>query len=214
MADIFREVDEDVRRERFEKLWKAYGKYILAAVALVVLAAVATVAWQGYIKSRREATGERFAQALTQARTGAAGDAATAFEQIAAGTRGGYRALAILQEAAAYIRAGEQAKAVSAYDRLAADGDVDKVLRDLGALLAALHSMDSGREDDVRRRLELLAREGSTWRYSARELLALLTLRGGDSARAKEQFLTLTDDLSAPPGIRARASELLRALGG
>ena len=32
MSDIFREVEEDVRRERFEKLWKAYGNYAIAAL--------------------------------------------------------------------------------------------------------------------------------------------------------------------------------------
>ncbi|MBV9138099.1 MAG: hypothetical protein JO357_13665, partial [Hyphomicrobiales bacterium] len=39
MSDIFREVDEDVRRDRFERIWKQYGNLIVAA-ALVVVAAV------------------------------------------------------------------------------------------------------------------------------------------------------------------------------
>ena len=35
MSDIFREVEEDVRRERFQKLWKAYGSYAIAALVLL-----------------------------------------------------------------------------------------------------------------------------------------------------------------------------------
>ncbi|MEI9929239.1 MAG: hypothetical protein WDM89_01380 [Rhizomicrobium sp.] len=38
MSDIFHEVEEDVRRERFEKLWKQYGDYAVAALAVVILA--------------------------------------------------------------------------------------------------------------------------------------------------------------------------------
>ena len=36
MSDIFREVEEDVRRERLEKLWKAYGNYVIAAAGAAV----------------------------------------------------------------------------------------------------------------------------------------------------------------------------------
>ena len=38
MSDIFQEVEEDVRRERYEQIWKQYGNYILAAAGVVVLA--------------------------------------------------------------------------------------------------------------------------------------------------------------------------------
>lgn len=36
MSDIFQEVEEDVRRERYEKLWKKYGNYIIALAVLIV----------------------------------------------------------------------------------------------------------------------------------------------------------------------------------
>ena len=41
MADIFQEVDEEVRREQFKKLWQRYGNYIIAACILIVVAAAA-----------------------------------------------------------------------------------------------------------------------------------------------------------------------------
>ena len=44
MADIFQEIDEDLRRERAGKLWQKYGKYVIAAAALIVLA---VAAWRG-----------------------------------------------------------------------------------------------------------------------------------------------------------------------
>ena len=37
MGDIFREIDEELRQERFEKLWQSYGKYIIAAIVAVVV---------------------------------------------------------------------------------------------------------------------------------------------------------------------------------
>ncbi len=45
MADIFHEVDEEVRRERLQKLWDRYSIYIIAAAVLIV---AGIGAWRGY----------------------------------------------------------------------------------------------------------------------------------------------------------------------
>ena len=45
MSDIFDEVDEDVRRERFTKLWERYGNLVIALAVLVVLG---VAGWRGY----------------------------------------------------------------------------------------------------------------------------------------------------------------------
>jgi hypothetical protein len=45
MSDIFREVDEDVRRDQAAEFWKKYQTYIIAVVILVLLA---TGAWRFY----------------------------------------------------------------------------------------------------------------------------------------------------------------------
>jgi len=38
VADIFNEVDEDVRKDKSLALWKAYGKYVIGAEGLIVVA--------------------------------------------------------------------------------------------------------------------------------------------------------------------------------
>ena len=45
MSDIFREVDEEVRREKLQQLWERHGNLIVAAALLVVLA---VGGWRGY----------------------------------------------------------------------------------------------------------------------------------------------------------------------
>ena len=67
MADIFQEVDEEVRREQLKKLWARYGNYIVAACVVVVLA---VGGWRGYEwwQSKRAAeSGAAFEQAVTLA---------------------------------------------------------------------------------------------------------------------------------------------------
>ena len=37
MANIFNEVDEDIRKERYKKLWSRYGKYLIGLVISIIL---------------------------------------------------------------------------------------------------------------------------------------------------------------------------------
>ncbi len=73
--------------------------------------------------------------------------------------------------------------------------------------------IDDGNPETLMSRLEPLAADGNPWRYTARELQAVLALRSGDTARARELFTRLADDMDAPDSLRTRATEMLRALG-
>ena len=37
MANIFNEVDEDIRKERYKKLWSSYGKYLIGLIISIIL---------------------------------------------------------------------------------------------------------------------------------------------------------------------------------
>ncbi len=214
MSDVFREVDEDIRKEQYGKLWKTYGRYLIAAVALIVLGTVAGVGWTAYQKSVRDDRGDRFAAALALAQGGSSGQAAASFAELADDAGGGVGALARLQQAAALIEAGDAEAAIAAYDTLADDGSADRLLRDLARLLAVMHSLDRASTGELTDRLEPLIRDDNAYRYSARELQALVFYRTGDVAGALNQLRALSDDPEAPPGLRRRAAEMITALGG
>jgi hypothetical protein len=214
VAEIFREVDEDVRRARYEKLWKAYGKYIVGAAVGIVVATVAVVGWRQYQLGQREAEGERFAAALALAAEGRSADAANAFTELAGEAGRGYRVLARFQAAAALKDSGAADRAVAIYDQIAAEGGAGATLRDLAALLAVQTLFDQASASELEQRLERLLGDDNPWRYSARELAALVALKSGDTSAAREGFAALADDAGAPAGLRARATEMLAAIGG
>lgn len=213
MADIFQEVEEDVRKERYAKLWKRYGKYAIAIAVAVVLATAGVVAWKDYQRGQREIEGDRFVTALTLAREGKSAEAIDAFARLAADAGAGYRALAGIQMGAALLAQGDAAGAAASFDRVAGDSGADRSLRDFAALLAVQALIDEAPIDDLGRRLAPLLRPDNPWHYSARELNAVLALRAGDRDAARERFTALVDDPSAPQGVRARAAEMLVALG-
>jgi hypothetical protein len=210
LTDIFHEVDEEVRRERLQKLWDRYSIYIIG-LAVLIVAGIA--AWRGYdwwIAKQAAAAGAQFEQALTLSEQGKHTEAEQAFAKIAAEAPAGYRALARLR-AAAELAQTKPADAVKAYDQMAADGSLDQPLQDLAALRAAMLLADSAPLAEMEKRLAPLIEPGRSFRASARELLALSAWQNHDVAAARKYIDMLTADAETPPGARARA-EVLSAL--
>lgn len=213
MADVFNEVDEELRREHYQKLWKKYGKYVITLAAVIVLGTAGSVGWKEYRIATRESESTRFMTAVQLIESGEQVKGAAALAALAEDAGAGYRALARLRQAAALRQIGNHSVALSVYDRLASDGGVDQHLRDLARLLGAQALLELGTANDqVATRLGPLLKDDNPWRHSARELRGALALQEGDLETAKREFTSLADDLSAPPGIRARAAELLAAV--
>ena len=215
MADIFQEVDEEVRREQLKKLWQRYGNYIIAG-CVVVVAAVG--AWRGYdwwqTKKAAEA-GAAFEQAVSLAEAGKSQEAEAAFAKLAIDGTAGYRVLARLREAAELAQTDRKA-AVKAYDEIAADSGVGKVIEDLAALRAGFLLVDTTPYGELRARLEPLTAPDRVFRHSARELLALSAWKDRDIGAARHWTDMITADPQTPPGARSRAevlSELIAASG-
>ena len=210
VSDVFREVDEEVRREQLKKLWERYGHY---AVALAVLLVAAVAAWRGYgwweAKKAAEA-GAAFESAIALSDAGKHAEAEAAFAKIAADGSSGYRPLARVREATELAQTDPKA-AVGVYEKISNDSAASLVLRDLAALRAGALQIDAANYPDALRLLEPLTAPDRTFRHTARELLALAAWRQGDAPGTKRWFDMLATDPLTPTATRTRA-EMLMAL--
>jgi len=210
VADIFHEVDEEVRRDQLKKLWDRYSIHLIA-LAILIVAAIGS--WRGYEwwQEKQAATaGAAFESALTLSEAGKHAEAEAAFAKIATEAPAGYRALARFR-AASELAQVKPADAAKAYDELAADGSLGATLQDLAAVRAGLLMVDNAPLADMRHRLDPLTEPGRSFRHSARELLALSAWRSHDFTAARRYIDMIATDAETPPGTRARA-ELLSAL--
>jgi hypothetical protein len=210
LADIFHEVDEEVRRERLQKLWERYSIYLIGLAVLIVAAIAAWRAYDWWAVKQAAAAGAQFEQALSLSEQGKHADAEQAFAKIATEAPVGYRALARLR-AAAELAQDKPADAVKAYDRIAADGALGQTLQDLASLRAGMLLVDTAPLADMRTRLGPLTEPGRSFRAGARELLALSAWHNHDADAARKYIDMITADAETPPGVRARA-EVLAAL--
>lgn len=215
MGDIFREIDEELRQEHYAKLWQTYGKYVIAAAVVLVLGVGGYRGWDYYLTSQRQADSTRFAQAEKLLRDGKSADAAAIFAAMTEESTGGYAMLARFRQAGARAAAGDAAGAVAVYDAIASDDGVDQSMREAAVVLAVMHSIDQSGADRAAlvERLQPLVRDKGPWRYSALELLGLLALQSGDTAKARAHFTRIADDVDAPNGIKGRAAEIIVVIG-
>lgn len=214
MTDIIREVDEELRRENWEKLWKSYGKYVIAAAVGIVLATSAVVGWREFSQYRNRQAGDAFAEIVARTEAEIAPSVAAAdLARYAETAPDGYAMLARFREARLLALDGDKAAALAVYDGLATDSDVEPLFQDLARLFAVRLQIGEADAGTLTAQLEPLTAEDNAWRYSARELKAIIALKAGDKEAARAAYTQLADDLIAPQQLRARASEMLRAIG-
>ena len=211
MSDIFREIDEELRRDNLLKLWSRYGRYIIAIAVFALVVAGGIVAWRDHQLSERRAQSTRYAAALTLARDGKEADAVKVFAAIA-DEGGGYAILASFEEAALLAKSGDREAAAAAYDRIAAASELDSNLRGLAVLLSVMQRMPDADPHTTIDRLAPLTASDNPWRPSAIELTALARLKSGDKTGALDLFKSLADDPETPQSLRARAAEMTVAL--
>ncbi|HYC16898.1 MAG TPA: tetratricopeptide repeat protein [Pseudolabrys sp.] len=207
MADIFHEVDEEVRREQLKKLWDRYSIYLIALAVLIV---AGIGAWRGYeywVAKRAAAAGTAFEAAVALSADGKYAEAESAFAKVATEAPEGYRVLARMRTAGALAQI-KPADAVKAYDELSADASLGTIWQDLAAIRAGLLLVDTAPLADMRRRLDPLAEPARSFRHTARELLALSAWRNHDLSAAKRYLDMIATDADSPLGTRARADVL------
>ncbi len=201
------EVDEELRRDQLNALWKTYGKYIVGGAVGIVLAVAGNEIYTSQVKSGQESSSTVFDAAQTASSTDGA-DAASIWQEAIPALSGGYASLAQLRVAQAQAKIGDIDAAIAAYDSLATSGETDVVLVDFAKLMAALLVAEKKADlDGARVRLTSIAQKGMPWYYSALEQIAFIDMQQGQSEAAHDKFLRLAGDSETPQSISNRAAQ-------
>lgn len=203
MTDIFREVEEEVRRERFEQLWKKYGDYVIAGAALIVIAAAGIQLWRVYEHREQVKAAATYAAAGQMMDAGAASAAATTYGKLAQTAPGGYAQLALLQKANALYAAGNVSEAVETYKQVAAKGD--PLLAPVARIRAAWATVETAPRSDIDALLKPLLDPASPWRPMAQEIIAYSDYKSEATTKALAEFRAISKDPNAPPAVRRRS---------
>ena len=215
MGDIFREIDEELRQERFERLWQRYGKVVIGAAVAIIVAVGGFKAFQHYQIKQRETHSAQYESALKFVAAGKSTEAEALFSDLSEGAGRGYAVLSLFQQAAIKADAGDVLSAVKLYDQIIADNAVAESLREAAIIFSVSRQLDFGgiAHNNLENSLKPLIREKGPWRHSALELRGLLALQTGDLSSSRKIFAEISDDPEASSNMRTRASQILAVMG-
>lgn len=205
---LMTEIEDDLREEEISKLWKRYGKYVIAVVVLIVAGVTGWQLWRQQHEAQVRALTLQYESASKLIREGKYDEAITAYAVVAKDHGEGLAALAQLQQAALYLEKNDVSGALATYKALESDGRADPLFRDLATIFYVLHGMDTLNPLELEAKLKPLLDPANEFTHSAQELTAVLAGKQGDYARAAKLADELAADAKAPEGVRQRAQEL------
>jgi hypothetical protein len=206
---LIREVDEEVRQDEYQKLWKKHGNKIIGVAIAVVLAVAGYEGWKYYQKSQAEQASIVYFDAVQKANDGKHDDALAA---IAAVKHAGFSQIATLREAAVLADKGETEKAIATYDAFIANAANDAVLVDLARIRQGYLMVDTKSPDELLTKLGKFDKEGNAWRHAAREIFGLAAYRVKDFAMADRYMNAIFADPDAPQSLKQRAQVMVQLI--
>ncbi|WFR94261.1 tetratricopeptide repeat protein [Rhizobium tumorigenes] len=206
---FIREVNEELRSDRMQFVWRRFGRLIIGFAVLVVIGTAGYVGYRYWATHQAGDNGDKFLAALALADQNKTDDALAALAAIEKDGKGAYPLLASMRAASLQAQKGDTSGAVAAFTAISKQSGVPSVIADAARLRAAFLLVDTGTYQQVSALAEEMAVPASAFRHSAREVLGLSAYKAGDFAKARQWFQAIVSDQQSPRNIANRAQMML-----
>lgn len=205
MADVFEEVEEQIRSDRYKALALKALPWVAGVLALALLVAGGIWGWQEYRNRAHAEASEQYAQAIEAFNSGRRDEAIKLWTEVGQSSSAAYKSLALQHLGGLKLADNKTAEAVKLFDE-AAEAAPTPVLGDVARLKSAFALLDTAPYKDMEARLTPLIEDGRPYRAQAREALAFSKLMAGDMAGARGDFVVISLMADASDGARQRAA--------
>ena len=213
-GDAFiREVDDNLRRDRTIDMARAYGKYAVGAMLLVLAAIGGWLYWQDHQAKQAAVDSETLSATLDDVGNGSLATAPQRLQALSTADSAAIRASALFTRAALALRQGDRPAASKIYGSIAGDDKLARPWRDMATVRGVATDYDTLKPDQVIIRLADLAKPGNPFFGSAGEMTATALIAKGDKADAGRMFASMAADRTVPDTIRSRAVAIAGTLG-
>lgn len=199
MSELLREIEEDIRRERLQKLWQSFGKTMVRISIAVVIGTIVAVAWQHHKQGVATEKTATLLKSVNQQRVGDIKGALATLDEVIAAGASPYAGLALLQKARLEAQEKNPQGEADAYKKLAAAGpEYGEAFVSLARLASPEASTETVKSDP--------------FYFSQSELEAWERMKSGKTQETADSWMNVRDDAEAPRSLRARAGALAEYL--
>lgn len=210
-VSFVREVDEELRRDQMNKLWKRFGLPLSIAGAILVAGTAGYIWWKNDVLKQNIQASNTLATILGQYNTD--DKAKQNGAEIAVKLKEAAPNLPDQQAALARLYAvGIDPNNAAELEKIRASSKLSPLYKELAHLINLQTRMDKDDPAVLQKELAPLMQETSPWRYSAREMSALLSMKQKDYQAARTLLLGLKSDANTSAAMTARVNALLASL--
>jgi hypothetical protein len=210
--ELIHEVEEQLKWERLEKIWKDYGTFIVAGFLAIILGVGGYAYWNHSVLQKQYELSEKYTTALNLSQDGKKQEALDILKTIS-DDASGYGMLANFLSAATLLENPEtKPQAVAIYRDIINKRVVDYRYRNLAIIFLVQAEIDTGDAAELTALLKETEVGTNMWPDTTAELSALLAIKSGNFDSARLILQELKDSKSASQGSVQRAKALLQTL--
>ena len=210
--EFIREVDEELQEEKYAKIWRKIGPYVVSLAIGIVLFTSGVVFWNNYTEDKKQKLGDDFTAAVELIKEEDFDTALIALERITDKASDGYVTIAKMKKASILIQKKQILEGLEIYEDLEKTA-FDQSFKDMSTILFVLNAIDHKPSDILLDKIERLT-ENSSWKYSALELKGFILLNDKKFSESKKIFNTIIEMGNAPTTLASRARDMVDFLEG
>lgn len=215
--EFLEEVEQDIRHEKYIKLWHKYGRYFTGALVGILAITAGMNVYHHYETKQRLEAAQKFADVEQLVARGQVEQALTVLASMGEESTKTYPVLAQFSRAALLKHKGgadNLAKAAEIYQALSQNHKADASWRDLAKVLYVYVEIERGQVayPDLVKQLEPLEAENAPWQALALETEGMLHYKNGEKTKASEIFVKLAQDKNTAEGIMIRSQLMAQIL--
>ena len=213
MSDVFQEVDEELREEKYKSIWRKFRYYVIGGLILFILVIAANAFWKDYNLKEINERSDRFFTAIEMAQDDKV-NAITLLEEFAnqEEKNSEYNALIARFTEAAIRRSEKDFNGALVIYQSLEDNNISNFYEDYAKLSSVEMLIALNNKKDAKLILDDLISNTSDLKYIAMEYMGYLEIDEGNYSKARTIFTNIADDALSSVNMKNRSREVLSIL--
>jgi hypothetical protein len=204
MSDIFVEVDEALKQEKLENLWKKYGGLVIGAIIALILGTATNAGYQSW-KTSHDTKQTNIFLSAEKAGNATTEELVSAADQI----DGGLKTLTMIRAASTALENGDKDKAASLFAQISQNDQAEPNFRALATYMTVHTSSEMNDEQKIASLSAIAKDQKNPWNlYAKLDLALLLGGQKNDFAQAHTYLKEISDEEKAPKTLRQKAQSI------
>ncbi len=206
MSDVFRQIDDDLRKDKVKRLWKNYGLYTIILFSIIVLSIIGYQIYLGSKANYNEKLVERYLKSSINENYEFS---INEFNEIGEQNNKLLSGLALLRSANLAFELGKYEYGEEILLNLAFNKNIDKLIRDISLYFYLIYNIDEMNIEEIQSFISEMKINDSKLQFLYKEILAIKYLINDNGKEATKLFEEIIKDPNSPENLKTRSKKLI-----